>query len=289
MAGLGTQMSANVAAAFDDAADRYDSVGPQFAGPIAARLVDLAGLRPGGRVLDVGCGSGAVLIRAARAVGPGGHVTGIDFAPRMLVRAEREAVDEGVGDRVTLRQGDAASPPLDPGTFDAVLASLVLYLLADPAAALARWRELLVPGGTLAFSRGAGPDARWSPVIAAVDAYAAGAAGFESYVHRPGQLSDTEEMLAACGYTSITRTVETVTVRYDSPQQWWEASVAEGPWVTWRHIPADRLADARAEAMTMAEDLREPDGSLLRRIQMAYLTARRPAAGDPDTGPADMA
>jgi len=288
MAGLGTGITANVAAAFDDAADRYDSIGPQFAGPIAARLVDLAGLRPGGRVLDVGCGSGAVLIRAAQAVGPGGHVTGLDFAPRMLVRAEREAVDQGVGDRVTLRQGDAASPPAEPASFDAVLASLVLYLLADPAAALARWRELLTPGGTLAFSRGAGPDSRWSPVIAAVDAYAAGAVGFESYVHRPGPVSGTEQMLAACGYTSITSTVETVTVRYDSPQQWWEASVAEGPWVTWRHIPADRLADARAEAISMAEDLREPDGSLLRRIQMAYLIARRPAAGDPVAGQPEL-
>jgi SAM-dependent methyltransferase len=270
-------MTADVTAAFDEAADRYDAVGPQFAGPVASRLVALAGLCPGMRVLDAGCGAGAVLTRAARAVSPGGHVTGLDLAPRMLKRAARETERQGLGDSVTLRPGDAARPPFGPGSFDAVLASLLVYLLADPSAALRSWHDLLVPGGTLAFSRGAGPDPRWSPVIAAVDAYAGDAAGFEAYVRRPGPLGDTTAMLGACGYTAISSTVETVTIRYDSPQQWWEASIAEGPWVTWRHIPGQRLADARAEALALAGELREPDGSLLRHIRIAYLTARRAA------------
>jgi SAM-dependent methyltransferase len=193
----------------------------------------------------------------------------------MVARAAREAGSQGLGDSVTLRAGDAARPPFDPASFDAILASLVFYLLADPTAALTRWHELLVPGGTLAFSRGAGPDPRWSPVLAAVDAYAGDAAGFETYVHRPGPLSETKAMLNASGYTGISSTVETVTIRYDSPQQWWEAAVTEGPWVTWRHIPGQRLAEARAEALAMAGELREPDGSLVRHIRMAYLTARR--------------
>jgi SAM-dependent methyltransferase len=277
--GPGTELTADVAAAFDETADRYDAAGPQFAGPVAARLVDLAGLRPGWRVLDAGCGAGAVLLRAARAVAPDGHVNGIDLAPRMLGRAAREAARHGLGDSVTLGQGDAASPPFGPGSFDAILASLVVYLLAAPAAALARWRELLVPGGTLALSRGAGPDPRWSPVIAAVDAYAGGAAGFESYVRRPGPVTRTQALLSACGYTAITVTTEIVTIRYDSPEQWWEASAAEGPWVTWRHIPPERLAAARDRGLAMAGDLREPDGTLLRHIRMAYLTARHPQGG----------
>ncbi len=61
-------LTADVTAAFDMAADRYDAVGPAFAGPVAARLTELAGLRPGWRVLDAGCGAGAVLTRAV----PGG-------------------------------------------------------------------------------------------------------------------------------------------------------------------------------------------------------------------------
>jgi ubiquinone/menaquinone biosynthesis C-methylase UbiE len=277
--GTASALTADITAAFDLAADRYDAVGPAFAGPTAARLTELAGLRPGWQVLDAGCGAGAVLIRAAPAVLPGGHVTGIDLAPRMLERARREVAARGLAEMVTLLPGDAARPPLPPASCDAVLASLVLYLLPDQAAALRAWRDVLVPGGTLAFSRGVGPDPRWSPILAAVDAYAEARAGFEAHVHRPGPLAQTEGLLRDCGFAGVASVVETVTVRYESPEQFWAASVAEGPMVTWQHIPADRLPEARATALGLAEALREPDGHLLRHIKMAYVTARRPESG----------
>ena len=162
MTAAGAELTANVVAAFDEAATRYDSNGMGFAGPVASRLVELARLRAGWRVLDAGCGAGAVLVRAARAVSPGGQVIGVDLAPRMLTRAAHEAELAGVRDHVTLSQGDAADPSFGPATFDAILASLVFYLLPDPAAALARWHDLLVPGGTLAFSRAVAADPRWA-------------------------------------------------------------------------------------------------------------------------------
>lgn len=279
MPAAGTALTANVVAAFEEAASTYDSKGPQLAGPIAARLVELARLQPGWRVLDAGCGTGVVLVRAARAVSPWGQVIGVDLAPGMLARAAHQAEREGLRHCVMLSRGDAAEPAFGPASFNAILSSLVFYLLADPAAALARWHELLVPGGTLAFSRAVATDPRWSPVIAAVDAYACGTPGFESYLHRHGPLSATTAALSACGYTGVTTTVETITIRYDSPQQWWEAAASEGPWVTWRHIPAQRLAEARAEALAMAGKLREPDGSFQRHIRMAFLTARRAEGG----------
>jgi ubiquinone/menaquinone biosynthesis C-methylase UbiE len=274
-----TQLTAGVAAAFNEAAGGYDSSGPQFAGPVAARLVGLAGLQPGWRVLDAGCGAGAVLVRAASAVSPGGHVTGIDLAPRMLRRAADEAARQGLADRVTLRSGNAAEPALGPLRFDAVLASLVLYLLPDPVSALERWGKLLVPGGIVAFSWGVLPDPRWLPVFGAVETYADTELGFFSYTGRLPSPSGMESTLATCGYTGITTMVETVTVRYDSPGQWWEASRSEGPWVTWRHIPPDQLPAAQAEAMRLLEPMREPDGRLTRHIRMGYAIAHRPEEG----------
>jgi SAM-dependent methyltransferase len=275
----GTELTASVVAAFDKAAGEYDSDGVGFAGPIASRLVEHARLQPGWRVLDAGCGAGAVLIRAARAVSPGGQVIGVDPAADMLARAEREAERVGLRDRIVLGRADATAPAFGPASFDAILASLVPNLLADPAAVLARWHELLAPGGTLAFPRAVATDPRWFPVMAAVDSYAGAAPGGESSVHRPGPLSAITAMLDACGYADAAIVIETVTLRYDSPQQWWETDASEGPWVTRRHIPARRLPKARAEAIAMAGKLCEPDGSLQRRIRMAFLTARRAEGG----------
>jgi ubiquinone/menaquinone biosynthesis C-methylase UbiE len=273
------QLTAGVAAAFDEAASGYDSGGPHLAGPIASRLVGLADLQPGWHVLDVGCGAGAVLVRAASAVSPGGHVTGIDLAPRMLQRAASEAVLKGLGDCVTLRSGDAAEPALGPFQFDAVLASLVLYLLPDPRAALEQWGRLLTPGGRVAFSWGVKPDPRWLPVFRAVETYAGTPREFFSYVGRLPQPDGMQTMLTTCGYTRVAITVETVTIRYDHPDQWWETSLSEGPWVTWRHIPPARMPEARADAMRLLEPMREPDGSLTRQVRMGYAVAHRREEG----------
>ena len=286
-ANASTAFSPNFAAVatFEEAAPRYDSSGAQLAGPIADRLVSLAGLRPGDQVLDAGCGAGAVTIRSAHAVSPGGQVIGVDLADGMLRRTAAEAAGCGL-DNVTVRRGNASRPPFAPGSFDAVLASLVLYLLPDPGATLRRWREILRPGGTVAFSWGIRPDPRWSPVFGAVDAYVKGADGFGSCVGRPGSPEEMTAMLDAHGYTGIRTSTHTVPVRYTGPGQWWQASWAEAPGLAWQHIPdADRDA-ARRAAFALLERIREPDGSLVRRVEMAYAVAHRPPGGATGEGPA---
>jgi ubiquinone/menaquinone biosynthesis C-methylase UbiE len=267
----------HVTAAFDQAAARYDTHGPQFARPIAQRLVTLASLQPGWRVLDAGCGAGAVTIPAAHAVAPTGHVAGIDLAPAMLQRAHTQARHHQLSQLIMLRQADASNPPFAPRSFNAVLASLVLYLLPDPAATLIRWRDLLAPGGTLGFTWGPGPpDPRWTPAFAAVEAHAPSEHRFFTRLRALPQPPAMNAALLRCGFTDVAMTAELVSVRYASPQQWWLASVSEGPWVAWQHIPRDRLAAARADGLRLLEPIREPDGSLIRQVPMAYATARVP-------------
>jgi len=274
--GPGRDVTARVTAAYTALADRWDTGGAAWNQPVAARLVDLAGLSPGMRVLDVGCGAGAATLRAATAVGPGGQVTGIDLADTMLARARRQARAAGLPN-VTFQRADAAAPPFEPGRFDAVLASLVVYLLADPAAALARWRALLRPGGTVAFSWVLADDPAFEPVFAAVDAFLpAGRPGWGATWRRWESAAEAEAMLGP-GYEAVATAAEPVATRYESPAHWWQSSWTQAPRLAWQHIrPGDRDM-ARDAAFKLLEVIRGPDGTLTRVRTTCYTTARAAA------------
>jgi len=101
------------------------------------------------RVADLGCGTGSLSVLLA---GEGYDVRGVDLSGEMVARARAKASAAGVDARFA--QGDAAVPPLSPGSFDVVLSRHVLWALPDPAAGLARWIELLAPGGMLLLVEG---------------------------------------------------------------------------------------------------------------------------------------
>jgi O-methyltransferase/aklanonic acid methyltransferase len=276
-----------VTAGFARAADRYGTgSSPGFFTEMAARLVEEAGVGPGMRVLDAGCGTGAVTIPAAQKAGPGGQVTGIDLAGPMLDAARATTQAEGLS-QVRFERADAENPPYPSRQFDRVLAGYVIQFLPHPAHAARNWRVILTPGGTLAFSWGLAQDPAWTPVMAAVDAHVpAGTPGFEAYVRRPPftGTGPVETMLTGCGFEQVTTVTWPVETVYASPAQWWAACRAQGPWaIAWRHIPAARLLDAQDAAFTLLEPLRGPDGSLTRTLTLAITTATRPpaaAAGD---------
>jgi len=147
---------------FDEASDSYDNVGVQFFRPIAAELVRAVEPKPGERVLDAGCGAGAVLVPVAEAVGPGGQVTGIDLAPGMVARSRAAAT--GL-DQAGVRLGDAQAPDFPDSSFDVITSGLVLFFLPDPPAALTAYHRLLKPEGRLAFSCFAQHDPRYGRAL----------------------------------------------------------------------------------------------------------------------------
>jgi 2-polyprenyl-3-methyl-5-hydroxy-6-metoxy-1,4-benzoquinol methylase len=101
------------------------------------------------RVADLGCGSGSLSVLLAE---EGYVVTGLDLSDRMLDLAREKASAAGLD--VTFGQGDASEPGLEPGAYDVVLCRHVLWALPDPSAALARWVDLLRPGGRLVLVEG---------------------------------------------------------------------------------------------------------------------------------------
>ena len=109
--------------------------------------LDLLEIRPGERVLEVGCGSGVVLREVARKVAPSGAAVGLDISPAMLEVARRLAAQEGLGGLVELREGDACALPFGHSEFDAVLAVTTLVHVPEVERAIAELVRVVRPGG----------------------------------------------------------------------------------------------------------------------------------------------
>lgn len=122
------------------------------AAPVSERLIAMAGVGPGHRVLDLGTGVGEPAARVAEHVGPAGQVLGLDLSPRMVEIGNRRLRRLGLDDRVELRVGDAGRPEVDDGAFHAALSRWVLMLVPDLVGALGRIRRTLAPGGRLAVA-----------------------------------------------------------------------------------------------------------------------------------------
>jgi SAM-dependent methyltransferase len=110
-----------------------------------------AALRSGEIVLDVGCGTGLDALIAARRVGPGGRVIGLDMTPAMLDGARGNAAAMGLH-HVEWREGLMEALPLPDATVDVVLCNGVLNLSTRKSRALAEMRRVLRPGGRLALA-----------------------------------------------------------------------------------------------------------------------------------------
>ncbi len=121
------------------------------------QLLDLARLRPGESVLDVGCGTGTLAIAAKALVGPSGQVCGVDPSPEMVRRARRKAAKAGA--EVSFENAGVEALPFPDGTFDAVLGTLMLHHVSEDARdrGLTEIARVLRPGGRfLAVDLGGG-------------------------------------------------------------------------------------------------------------------------------------
>ena len=113
--------------------------------PATRMIFAEAGIRPGMRVLDLGCGAGDVTFVAADLVGPDGSVVGVDRSPDALARAWLRAEQRGLT-QVQFIEGDIHDPA-PGGPFDAIVERLALWGVPDPAALLRRQATVLRPGG----------------------------------------------------------------------------------------------------------------------------------------------
>jgi SAM-dependent methyltransferase len=200
---------------FDVAAEAYDEFMGRWSSPLAPQLADLAGVSAGLRVLDVGCGPGALMTELVARVGPAA-VAAVDPSPAFVAaaRARHPGVD--------VRQAAAELLPFRDGLFDAALAQLVVHFMEDPVAGLAEMARVTRPGGVVAacvwdYAGGRGP----------LGPFWRAARELDLEVSDESRLAGTGEgqlagLLEASGLHGVEQTALSVSRDHSRFDDWWE-------------------------------------------------------------------
>jgi SAM-dependent methyltransferase len=130
----------------------YDKVFvPAMVAEWPPRLMEMANLKPGERVLDVACGTGILTHLAAEAVGVNGQAVGLDINADTLALARTLPVNSAAAAPIEWREGSASDLPFDSNSFDVVFCELGLMFFPDRETALQEMRRVLAPEGRLAI------------------------------------------------------------------------------------------------------------------------------------------
>ena len=191
--------------------------------PWAADLIRRTVPRPGERVLDVACGTGAVARQVAPLVGPDGTVTGLDLSPAMLAVARGLPVGDGV--RIDWRAGSAQDLPFADGSFDLVLCQQGVQFFPNRNQAIREMRRVLVAGGRIGISASAGLDQQ--PVYAAINRTMERHTGLPALAQpfSLGRAADLEALLAGAGFRDVVTETMTRPVHFASAARFIRASV----------------------------------------------------------------
>ncbi|MFF2231162.1 class I SAM-dependent methyltransferase [Streptomyces anulatus] len=267
---------------FDQVADKYDQLPVEFFGPVGERLVALAGIQPGDRVLDIGCGRGAVTFPAARAAGTTGSVLGVDLSPRMVEATRTRAAALGLHRTRTMVM-DGQKPTLPAGTFDAVVGGMSVHMVADLRTAYRAYRDLLRPEGRLALSAPA-TDLSPRPRVFGLETIANLSAAYatDNGVYPNGEAFGGQDRLQddlrVCGFTDVRLTVERAFIRAGTARDVVRWTWTHGMKRLWERVPQHRHAhlESRIAAEITAGHL--DGGRVVLPVPVLYATAARPAA-----------
>jgi ubiquinone/menaquinone biosynthesis C-methylase UbiE len=212
---------------WDKAVDLYEQHWQQQLTPAQTRLLEMADIRPGERVLDVACGTGLVTCRVARQVGEHGTVVGVDVAGKMVAYAQHVAANQRLR-QVTWARMDAEELLLPDGTFDVALCALGLMYVPHPVKALQEMYRVLKPGGrAVAAVWGRRHRCGWADIFPIVDARVTTEV-CPLFFHL-GTHDMLAQTFAAAGFEQIVSDRLSTLLAYASPEEACGAAFAGGP------------------------------------------------------------
>lgn len=232
---------------YDALADRYEEI-YFYVADMGRELVSFAEPPPGGRLLDVGAGRGAVT-RAA--VDRGCFVTAVDASSRMVARLAADYPD------MTVLQQDAGALHFPDDTFDVVAAGFVIQVLTEPQDALAEFRRVLVPGGVIALS---------------LERHTVGRLGWLHDLNReffgggsgePLTADRLDELLMAAGFTTPTRVEADIPKPLPDPAALWDWLALQGVPEALDALPTERAVAFRERFFRGAEQMHQDGGIVL--------------------------
>jgi SAM-dependent methyltransferase len=200
---------------FAVAADAYDRYMGRYSALLSPQFAELAGVRDGQRVLDVGCGPGALTAELVERVGPSA-VAAVDPS-EPLVAAARERHPE-----VRVERASAERLPFPDDAFDAALAQLVVHFMADPGAGVAEMRRVTRGDGVVAacvwdHAGGQGPLSAFWDVARELDA------GVDDESRLVGaREGDLTRLFEAAGLRDVEETALSVSLEHPTFEEWWE-------------------------------------------------------------------
>lgn len=241
---------------FEQTASAYDQLGVGLFSHFGRRLVQHAKIKPGDQVLDVATGRGASLLPAAKAATVSGFVNGIDLTQAMVRETTRDLARRGITN-ASVQVMDAEQLEFDTGKFDAVLCGFGLMFFPRLDLALAEFRRVLAPGGTVGVSTFA-----TVPLTAAL-APILHAHGWITQLHPAQQLatpSELHEALTRAGFLEISIQPETLKgIHHDEDAYWsWFMTLRPGFWL--RSQPPEMQARFKEDAYAHLRANRQPDG-----------------------------
>ncbi|TGU94847.1 class I SAM-dependent methyltransferase [Mesorhizobium sp. M00.F.Ca.ET.151.01.1.1] len=126
-------------------ASGYEQLMGRWSRKLAPKFIGFAGLAPGEKILDVGCGTGSLTFELAKSAELA-SIEAIDFSPVFVEAAKRRNADP----RIEIQQADATALPFADNAFDRALALLVLHFVPEAGKAVAEMRRVTRPGGVVA-------------------------------------------------------------------------------------------------------------------------------------------